>query len=107
MKILITSLSLALAIFCVAGTVYHTMDNTTVLPQVRAGQVAVTSLLTSTNITFSTPFQPSSTYQIIQTVATGNLPTFGVPSNITTNGFTMNFTVGITSTLGYIAVLNQ
>jgi len=73
---------------------------------VRSGRTAVTSLLTSTNITFTSPMA-STNYQIFQGTISGNLAVFGVPSNITTSGFTMNFTVGITSTIGYICILNQ
>lgn len=89
------------------GPTWNAATNLPVMASnVRSGRTAVTSLLTSTNITFSSPMA-STNYQIFQGTVAGNLAVFGVPSNITTNGFTMNFTVGITSTIGYICILNQ
>jgi hypothetical protein len=73
---------------------------------VRSGTMAVTSLLSSTNVTFTSPLS-STNYTILPCTVKGNLGVFGLPTNITTNGFTLNFTVGITSTLGYLCVLNQ
>lgn len=70
--------------------------------EIRSGMVSVTSLDLTKAVTFSVAM-PSANYRIAFERG-GNVATVMSPSDKTTAGFTLNASVGVTETVGYIAV---